>query len=417
MIRETPAARDGHHVLAHPVAERRAHRHLPVARGADLGAARQQHRRLPHAAALQQLHGLGRRVPGEPHRSRAQRRRPGQGRGRWSGPIRSRIEWPVRWLEDALPVRAVPRTDVRRELGLAPDALLGVGVDRLDYTKGIEERLLRGGAPARALPRVPRPLHVRCSSRRRAARRSSATGSSTSAWRRSPTRSTTASATALPADHPAARPPRAADGVPLLPGRRRLLREQPARRHEPGRQGVRRRARRRAGRAGAQRVHGRGARADRGADRQPVRSRARPATRWRWRCACRPTSSASACGRCAGWSPSSTSTAGRAGCWSMPRELRRKERMTGRLSSPVDAAGRRILMKSTCCARQHGAARPAGLVERPARVRLRRHAGAHRRQSPSGGDAGDAPRGCSRRLRALSVRRHLRPRQADVARG
>jgi trehalose 6-phosphate synthase len=28
------------------------------------------------------------------------------------------------------------------ELGLAPDALLGVGVDRLDYTKGIEERLL-----------------------------------------------------------------------------------------------------------------------------------------------------------------------------------------------------------------------------------------------------------------------------------
>ncbi len=29
-----------------------------------------------------------------------------------------------------------------RDLGLKPDALLGVGVDRLDYTKGVEERLL-----------------------------------------------------------------------------------------------------------------------------------------------------------------------------------------------------------------------------------------------------------------------------------
>jgi trehalose 6-phosphate synthase len=50
------------------------------------------------------------------------------------------IEWPVRWLENATPIPQ-SRTDVRRELGLAPDALLGVGVDRLDYTKGIEERL------------------------------------------------------------------------------------------------------------------------------------------------------------------------------------------------------------------------------------------------------------------------------------
>jgi trehalose 6-phosphate synthase len=50
------------------------------------------------------------------------------------------IEWPVRWLEAAVPIPQA-RADVRRELGLAPDALLGVGVDRLDYTKGIEERL------------------------------------------------------------------------------------------------------------------------------------------------------------------------------------------------------------------------------------------------------------------------------------
>jgi trehalose 6-phosphate synthase len=34
------------------------------------------------------------------------------------------------------------RAQLWRELGLKPDALLGVGVDRLDYTKGIEERFL-----------------------------------------------------------------------------------------------------------------------------------------------------------------------------------------------------------------------------------------------------------------------------------
>ena len=38
------------------------------------------------------------------------------------------------------------------ELGLGADALLGVGVDRLDYTKGVEERLL---AVERLLERVP----------------------------------------------------------------------------------------------------------------------------------------------------------------------------------------------------------------------------------------------------------------------
>ena len=50
------------------------------------------------------------------------------------------IEWPVHWLKQVPPV-AEARVAVRRELGLPEDALLGVGVDRLDYTKGIEERL------------------------------------------------------------------------------------------------------------------------------------------------------------------------------------------------------------------------------------------------------------------------------------
>lgn len=50
------------------------------------------------------------------------------------------IEWPVHWLSE-VPRVAEARAQVFAELGLAPDALLGVGVDRLDYTKGIEERL------------------------------------------------------------------------------------------------------------------------------------------------------------------------------------------------------------------------------------------------------------------------------------
>ena len=51
------------------------------------------------------------------------------------------IDWPNRWATTSAPVDECRRS-VFAELGLADDALLGVGVDRLDYTKGIEERLL-----------------------------------------------------------------------------------------------------------------------------------------------------------------------------------------------------------------------------------------------------------------------------------
>ncbi len=51
------------------------------------------------------------------------------------------LEWPVGWAKSAPPVETC-RAGVFEELGLAPDALLGLGVDRLDYTKGIEERFL-----------------------------------------------------------------------------------------------------------------------------------------------------------------------------------------------------------------------------------------------------------------------------------
>jgi trehalose 6-phosphate synthase len=61
------------------------------------------------------------------------------------------IEWPNRWASAAPPV-AECRRAVLAELGLGPDGLVGVGVDRLDYTKGIEDRLL---AVERLLERFP----------------------------------------------------------------------------------------------------------------------------------------------------------------------------------------------------------------------------------------------------------------------
>lgn len=61
------------------------------------------------------------------------------------------LESPVRWLKTAPPI-AECRASVFAELGLKSDALLGVGVDRLDYTKGVEERLL---AVERLLERFP----------------------------------------------------------------------------------------------------------------------------------------------------------------------------------------------------------------------------------------------------------------------
>ncbi len=49
------ARRDDHHLLAHPVAEPRGVRDLPLARRAARRAARQQHPRIPHPVPLQQL--------------------------------------------------------------------------------------------------------------------------------------------------------------------------------------------------------------------------------------------------------------------------------------------------------------------------------------------------------------------------
>jgi trehalose 6-phosphate synthase len=74
-----------------------------------------------------------------------------QGRATLVRPYPISLEWPSRWLKE-VPSVAECRAAVRGDLGLAPEALFGVGVDRLDYTKGIEERLL---AVERLLERFP----------------------------------------------------------------------------------------------------------------------------------------------------------------------------------------------------------------------------------------------------------------------
>ncbi len=51
------------------------------------------------------------------------------------------IDWPPAAEFTAKPVETC-RTDVRERLGLPPDHVLGFGVDRLDYTKGILERFM-----------------------------------------------------------------------------------------------------------------------------------------------------------------------------------------------------------------------------------------------------------------------------------
>ncbi len=61
------------------------------------------------------------------------------------------IAWPSDWAQGAPAVEECRRA-VFAELGLRKDAILAVGVDRLDYTKGIEERFL---AVERLLERFP----------------------------------------------------------------------------------------------------------------------------------------------------------------------------------------------------------------------------------------------------------------------
>ena len=177
---------------------------------------------------------------------------------------------------------------------------LGVSVDRVDYTKGIPERLRALDRLWQRVAGAARALHVdlrRHAVAHRAARR----------IRRSRRRCSAAvreineryGTRRLDADraHPRERPRRAARGD--LSRGRPLPRVVAAGRNEPRREGVRRVPGRRARRAGAEPLHRRG-RGDRGRGaHQPVQRRrvrgrhSRPRSRWS------PTSGGGACARCA----------------------------------------------------------------------------------------------------------------------
>lgn len=51
------------------------------------------------------------------------------------------IEWPIRWAKEQRPIKEC-RRHIRELHGMEPEHLVGVGVERLDYTKGILERFM-----------------------------------------------------------------------------------------------------------------------------------------------------------------------------------------------------------------------------------------------------------------------------------
>ena len=189
---------------------------------------------------------------------------------RWSSAIRSRSSGRAAGRARSGRRSSECRAAVCERLGLPPDSVLAIGVDRFDYTKGILERLHAVERLLEKHPRVDRHASPSCRSpRRRAASLEEyqlVPGAHRARW---PSASTSASAAA--GYRPSSCWPsttsttqvnelyRAADVcfVTSLHDGMNLVA-----------QGVRRGARRRAGRADPQPLRRRGARAARGADRQ-----------------------------------------------------------------------------------------------------------------------------------------------------
>ena len=207
---------------------------------------------VPHAAHCNNFLESVDRVPRGPHRPRAATWSCSAARVPWFAPTRSRrVAEPLAGHGTA--GGRVPRERVRPSSGSQPTPCSGVGVDRLDYTKGIEERLL---AVERLLERGPelRGRFTFAAAGGPEPHRHRALPAS-QRERRAHRRARSTQRFAAGAYRPIVllrAPPRAARRVPLLPRRRPLLRQQPPRRHEPRGQGVRRGPRRRARRSGAQ---------------------------------------------------------------------------------------------------------------------------------------------------------------------
>ena len=285
--------------------------------------------------------------------------------------------------------------EIRAELGDPAQVLLGV--DRLDYTKGIdvrlrafEELLARTASTVddTVMVQVATPSRERVEHYQRLRGRDRAGGRPDQRRRTagSGTRRCTTCTSRYPREELAA----------LLPRRRRHARHAAARRHEPGRQGVRRLPVRPRRRAGALRVHRRRRRAEGGAAGQPARHRRAEGGHRRRVRPCRAEESRSGCAPCAARCSPTTSTAGPA-------------RSSTRSASRNDRAARGGA----------GAARRAGLRRHPRAHRR----GARRRPGPARRARGDPgarraagnDRGAGVRAGAGRPGRGLRARAAGAA--
>ncbi len=203
--------------------------------------------------------------------------------------------------------------EIRHDLG-DPELVL-LGVDRLDYTKGIDQRVRAVGElfeeatlrPAEhvmvqiAVPSREDDAHYQAERDHLEQLVGEVNGRfSTVGTSRDP----------LPAPQRALR--RAGGAVP---GRRRDARDAAPRRHEPRRQGVRRQPHRRHRRARVERVRGRGPRAAPRDPRQPARPRRHQGRDPRIHRAPARARRPRACDACAAWSAMPTCTPGHAAFW------------------------------------------------------------------------------------------------------
>ena len=278
---------DDPHLLAHPLAQRRAPGHLPLARGAHLGAA--WARRIVGFHTQQHCNNFIESVDAFME-SRIDRERNAVVQGTRTTLVRPypiSIEWPVQWVDEVAAHRRLPRPGAHGA-GARPRRAARRGHRSPRLHQGHRGAAAGGRRAARAAPGVPRPLHLR-PARRAEPHQDRPLPGAHRAHRGARRRAST------PSGRTAATGPSRC--CARTTSRRRCYRyyraaelcyvSQPPRRHEPGGEGVRRRPRRRAGRAGALAVHRRGARPDRGADRQPLRRARRPARPWPPRCTCR----------------------------------------------------------------------------------------------------------------------------------
>ncbi len=187
---------DDHHVLAHPVAESGIVRHLPVARRADRGPARQHDSRLPHPLPLPEFCRNGRSLPRGEDRARIidhlLRRRADAGRALSDlDPVAAGMG------RIAIVGRAVPRQGAA---GRAAARRRAARCRRRPHGlhQGHPRALPRRRAAARAASGVHRPLCAACRSPRRRAPRSRNTSISKPAcarWRLGSMRDSAATAT------------------------------------------------------------------------------------------------------------------------------------------------------------------------------------------------------------------------------